>query len=95
MTNELEEMMNVNLVSLNCNLSSMTLLLAITQDFLILIITEVEYIGWVGLTKTKNGSGTRSIEIKAFDKGDHFELNGSKTFATNDPIQKLLSSCTK
>ena len=44
-----------------------------------------EYIGCFGLTEPNHGSDPGSLQCKAVDKGDHYILNGSKTWITNSP----------
>ena len=56
------------------------------KDYLIPRLATGELIGCFGLTEPNHGSDPGSMETKAVDKGDHFVLNGSKTWITNSPI---------
>ena len=46
-------------------------------------IISGDLIGCIGITEPDAGSDVKSIKTKAVDKGDHYLLNGSKTFITN------------
>lgn len=56
------------------------------QDKLIPKLATGELIGCFGLTEPNHGSDPGSMETNAKDKGDHFILNGSKTWITNSPV---------
>ena len=56
------------------------------KDALIPKLATGELVGCFGLTEPNHGSDPGSMETKAVDKGDHFVLNGSKTWITNSPI---------
>jgi glutaryl-CoA dehydrogenase len=45
-----------------------------------------ELIGCFGLTEPNAGSDPSSMETRAIKKGDHYILNGTKTWITNSPI---------
>ncbi len=45
-----------------------------------------ELIGCMGLTEPSAGSDVASLKTKAEKKGDHYILNGSKTFITNSSV---------
>lgn len=45
-----------------------------------------EFVGCFGLTEPNHGSDPGSMETKATKDGDHYILNGSKTWITNSPI---------
>lgn len=55
------------------------------KDYLIPRLATGELIGCFGLTEPNHGSDPGSMETTAKDKGDHFLLNGSKTWITNSP----------
>lgn len=55
------------------------------KDELIPKLATGEYIGCFGLTEPNAGSDPASMESNAKDKGDHYLLNGSKTWITNSP----------
>jgi alkylation response protein AidB-like acyl-CoA dehydrogenase len=55
------------------------------QEFLVPAI-KGEKIGAFALTEPDVGSDAASIKTKATKDGDHYVLNGSKTFITNGPI---------
>ena len=59
------------------------------KDAYIPKLSTGEYIGCFGLTEPNHGSDPGSMETKAEDKGDHFVLNGSKTWITNSPIADI------
>ena len=56
------------------------------QDELIPKLATGELVGCFGLTEPNHGSDPGNMETRAVDKGDHFVLNGSKTWITNSPI---------
>jgi glutaryl-CoA dehydrogenase len=56
------------------------------RDALIPKLATGEYIGCYGLTEPNHGSDPSSMETRAVDKGDHYVLNGSKTWISNAPI---------
>lgn len=45
-----------------------------------------ELVGCFGLTEPNHGSDPAGMETRAVNKGDHWVLNGSKTWITNAPI---------
>jgi len=45
-----------------------------------------EWVGCFGLTEPNHGSDPGSMESRAVLKGDHYILNGTKTWITNSPI---------
>lgn len=55
------------------------------KDALIPKLATGELIGCFGLTEPNHGSDPGSMETNAKDMGDHFLLNGSKTWITNSP----------
>jgi len=55
------------------------------KDRLIPKLATAELIGCFGLTEPDAGSNPSGMRTKAVDKGDHFVLNGSKTWITNSP----------
>jgi len=55
------------------------------KDHFIPKLATGEYIGCFGLTEPNHGSDPGSMESNAKDKGDHYLLNGSKTWITNSP----------
>lgn len=55
------------------------------KDALIPKLATGELIGCFGLTEPNHGSDPGSMETKAVEKGDHYILNGSKTWITNSP----------
>ena len=59
------------------------------KDALIPKLATGELIGCFGLTEPNHGSDPGSMETKAVDMGDHFVLNGSKTWITNSPIANV------
>ena len=56
------------------------------RDALIPKLATGDLVGCFGLTEPNHGSDPGSMETRAVDKGDHFVLNGSKTWITNSPI---------
>jgi len=48
-----------------------------------------ELVGCFGLTEPNHGSDPSSMETTAKLKGDHYVLNGSKTWITNSPISDV------
>ena len=55
------------------------------KDKLIPKLATAESIGCFGLTEPDAGSNPSGMLTRAVDKGDHFVLNGSKTWITNSP----------
>ena len=55
------------------------------KDRLIPKLATAELIGCFGLTEPDAGSDPAGMKTRAVDKGDHFVLNGSKTWITNSP----------
>jgi glutaryl-CoA dehydrogenase len=49
-------------------------------------LSSGDRIGCFGLTEPDSGSDPGSMKTVAQDKGDHFILNGSKTWITNSPV---------
>ena len=47
-------------------------------------------IGAFGLTEPNHGSDPSGMETRARTDGDHYVLNGAKTWITNSPIGTLL-----
>jgi glutaryl-CoA dehydrogenase len=45
-----------------------------------------ELVGCFGLTEPNHGSDPAGMETRAVNKGDHWVLNGAKTWITNSPI---------
>jgi glutaryl-CoA dehydrogenase len=56
------------------------------KDHFIPKLATGELVGCFGLTEPNHGSDPAGMETKAVDKGDHFVINGSKTWITNSPI---------
>jgi glutaryl-CoA dehydrogenase len=48
-----------------------------------------EAIGCFGLTEPNAGSNPGGMDTTAKDNGDHFLINGAKTWITNSPIADL------
>src|SRR5699024_7730552 len=44
-----------------------------------------EHIGALAMSEPNAGSDVVSMTLRATDKGDYFELNGTKTWITNGP----------
>ena len=55
------------------------------KDRLIPKLATAELIGCFGLTEPDAGSNPSQMRSKAVDKGDHYVINGSKTWITNSP----------
>jgi glutaryl-CoA dehydrogenase len=49
-------------------------------------LAKGEFIGCFGLTEPNHGSDPGSMETKARLNGDHYILNGTKTWITNSPV---------
>ena len=49
-------------------------------------LVSAEYIGGFGITEPNAGSDVMAMKSTAVDKGDHWLLNGSKTWISNAPI---------
>ena len=46
-------------------------------------IVSGDLIGCIGITEPEAGSDVKNIKTRAEDKGDHYVINGSKTYITN------------
>ena len=55
------------------------------KDKLIPKLAKADFIGCFGLTEPNHGSDPGSMETTAKASGDHYVLNGSKTWITNSP----------
>ncbi len=53
-------------------------------------LCSAEYLGGFGITEADAGSDVMAIQTTAEDKGDHFVLNGSKTWISNAGIADVL-----
>ena len=49
-----------------------------------------EYVGGFGITEPNAGSDVMSMKSTAVDKGDHWLINGSKTWISNAPVADVL-----
>jgi glutaryl-CoA dehydrogenase (non-decarboxylating) len=49
-------------------------------------LVSAEYIGGFGITEPNAGSDVMAMKSTAVDKGDHWLLNGSKTWISNAPV---------
>lgn len=54
-----------------------------------------EWIGALGMTEPGTGSDVQSIKTNAVDKGDHWVVNGSKTFITNGYLSDFVLVAVK
>lgn len=54
-----------------------------------------EWVGAMGLTEPNHGSDAMAIETSARRDGDHYIINGSKTFITNGPIADVVVLYTR
>lgn len=54
-----------------------------------------EYIGAVAMTEPGAGSDLQGIRTSAVDKGDHYLVNGSKTFITNGYLSDVVVVAVK
>jgi glutaryl-CoA dehydrogenase (non-decarboxylating) len=52
-------------------------------------LVSAEWIGCFGITEPNAGSDVMAMKTTATDKGDHFLLNGSKTWITNANVAEL------
>ncbi len=53
-------------------------------------LVTAEYLGGFAITEPDAGSDVMSMESTAEDKGDHWLLNGSKTWISNAPVADVL-----
>jgi len=61
---------------------------AIKQKYLPKMVSG-EYIGSIAMTEPGAGSDLQNIKTTAIDKGDHYLVNGSKTFITNGYLSSV------
>lgn len=54
-----------------------------------------EMIAGMGMTEPGGGTDLQNLRTRAFGKGDHYVINGSKTFITNGSIADLLVLAVK
>ena len=59
------------------------------RDELIPKLATGEMVGCFGLTEPDHGSDPGGMKTTAKDMGDHFVLNGSKTWISNSPISDI------
>ena len=67
---------------------------AVKQKYLPKMVTG-EYISAIAMTEPNAGSDLQNIKTTAIDKGDHYLVNGSKTFITNGYICDLAVAAVK
>jgi glutaryl-CoA dehydrogenase (non-decarboxylating) len=53
-------------------------------------LVNADYVGGFGITEPDAGSDVMALDSVAEDKGDHWLLNGSKTWITNAPYADIL-----
>ncbi|MBR9787487.1 MAG: isovaleryl-CoA dehydrogenase [Vibrionaceae bacterium] len=53
-------------------------------------LIDGSHIGALAMSEPNSGSDVVSMQLKAEDKGDHFELNGNKMWVTNGPDADVL-----
>ncbi len=53
-------------------------------------LIEGSHIGALAMSEPNSGSDVISMQLNAADRGDHFELNGSKMWVTNGPDADVL-----
>ncbi|MDJ0856296.1 MAG: acyl-CoA dehydrogenase family protein [Desulfobacterales bacterium] len=49
-------------------------------------LVRAEYVGGFGITEPDAGSDVMAMDSTAEDRGDHWELNGTKTWISNAPV---------
>lgn len=49
-----------------------------------------EFVGAIGMTEPSVGSDLKALKTTAIDKGDHYLVNGSKTFITNGYVSDFV-----
>jgi glutaryl-CoA dehydrogenase (non-decarboxylating) len=49
-------------------------------------LVRAEYVGGFGITEPDAGSDVMAMDSTAADRGDHWELNGAKTWISNAPV---------
>jgi glutaryl-CoA dehydrogenase (non-decarboxylating) len=49
-------------------------------------LVRAEYVGGFGITEPDAGSDVMAMDSTAADRGDHWELNGTKTWISNAPV---------
>ena len=54
-----------------------------------------EYIGCIGITEPEAGSDVAGLRTKAVKDGDHFVLNGTKTFISNGNVADIIVAMTR
>jgi alkylation response protein AidB-like acyl-CoA dehydrogenase len=67
---------------------------AVKQKYLPKMISG-EYIGAIAMTEPGAGSDLQSIATTAIDKGNHYVVNGSKTFITNGYLSDVVVVAVK
>ena len=58
---------------------------ALSQKYVAKLV-RAEYVGGFGITEPDAGSDVMAMDSTAEDKGDHWELNGAKTWISNAPV---------
>ncbi len=54
-----------------------------------------EYIGCIGITEPEAGSDVAGLKTKAVKDGNHFVLNGTKTFISNGNVADIIVAMTR
>jgi alkylation response protein AidB-like acyl-CoA dehydrogenase len=60
------------------------------RDKYVAMMASGEYIGCIGITEPGAGSDVAGLELKAVQDGDHYVLNGTKTFITNGSVADIM-----
>lgn len=58
-------------------------------------LATCEYIGCIGITEPEAGSDVAALKTKAVLDGDHYILNGTKTFITNGNVADIMIVMTR
>jgi len=58
-------------------------------------LASTEWIGGIAITEADAGSDVASLKTKAVRQGDHYVLNGSKTFITNGSVASVIVCLTR
>jgi glutaryl-CoA dehydrogenase (non-decarboxylating) len=80
----------INMLTLGCSFTIFRYGSEILKEKYISKLVSAEFLGGFGITEPNAGSDVMAMKSTAVDKGDHWLLNGSKTWISNASIADVL-----